>query len=295
MQGARFSVVHNIYASDRRGSYRSENNKIDINSSIEMGARLRKTMFHELTHALSGTRDIKSDTPESTTNRRLGLRNVITPNQASSRVWLNEAFTELFAEAMFVNDDETRLDFGSDQPIPLQALERIRNKCKGINSYELQIDSLIASFSGIPLKTLSRAYFAQDFDPLDASDTQTAGRRAERDLQRRLKVAGGMGRIKQLRLLERTIASEDISTLYNSLTAMHKSDQLTLQTPELMSHNVLALQNLQKRREAGIARARAHAHPKQTTGLRAVMIASLLRGWPVNFEIGPFTGAAAAR
>jgi hypothetical protein len=171
---------------------------------------LEHDVFHELLHVLSGARYLRNENVRGgLDHRRIGLQQ---PNR--SRLWLNEAVTDLLAEIL-LDEKGGKYNFGDEKrglwdergKAAIHNVARRKLELYGPSPYAEYKEAAIRTTRNVPARTLLRAYFAQDHD--DFETDQLAGIHAERDLQRAIKVSGGVDRIKQLRYMDKLFSDKD--------------------------------------------------------------------------------------
>ena len=195
-------------SSDTKGGYIAGIHRIIITLSESSLKGLEKTVFHELLHAISAKRIVKAPNELGIETRKIGLKQ---PNQ--SRLWLNEAITELLADILldekgtgYTFNNDTHMLWHGDPDNIYEVLLRAVNGQERLSYYEEKL-AVIAATLRVPSKVLMRAYFAEDHDNHEADPR--AGTHAERDLQRALKVAGGAKRVAELRAIDK-LFTEDL-------------------------------------------------------------------------------------
>lgn len=254
LEGVRFSIVHPATTAFH-GSFDTRRNLVNINADDESIKVLPLLICHELTHVLSGTRDIKQTSEIGIDTRRTGFEQDKFELRVRNRAWLNEAFTQLFAEIMFSDNAGYKIDFASEEPLPVDALKKVVAEVNSKWEYTANMRALFKLFKGVPLKTLTHAFFLQDFDSFEAD--KYAGRHAERELQRRLKIVGGITRIKQLHAID-TSSTGGLAPRNNDfIDTLAAQNDRVLNSPALLRRNERILAAYQKMRQKGIDLARA--------------------------------------
>jgi len=194
-----------------RGTYNPITHSVKIDSN-ETGEFLKQTVFHELMHAVSGSRYVKSDAKLGNMDHRRGGLG----QPGKDRLWLDEAITDLLANIMLdkkgrnfnLGSDKRTLNFGSRRQDMHSVLRRLPGN--EILTYYDYKSAAIDVLYEVPSKTLLRAYFAQNDDLFEAD--QRAGTHAERDFQRALKIAGGKGRIADMSKINKLFQPHDTKT-----------------------------------------------------------------------------------
>lgn len=249
-----YSDPWNIAQSGAIGEYHPESHSISVHIK-QFDSDLQKTIFHELLHAISGQRLVtkQSDNNEHIVAKRVGLNT----SQGNQRYWLNEAVTESLTNLLTIEEGRYAVNFGDTS----NALPMPNSNNAGLYAaYSSEIESASLALMSIPANTLLRAYFAQDNDPFE--EDQRAGVRAERDLWRAIKMASGVKRIKELRLLEHGFDNDQAKerSIDTALLMATYDNQLALIRKRLQRR---AVQRNTRQRSKMINKARQYAKDQE--------------------------------
>lgn len=199
----------------KAGRYMSQSGVIQISSELNVDDFIHIAV-HELVHAASGVRHTKAlESLLGSKQKRIGLENT------HSKTWLNEGVTEILAYVLTTNKVGLQLDFGSKekplidvttaagQNILAGMVRTLEDAVESSSEYINYSTVAVRMLTQIPAYTLMRAVFAQNNDPYEVD--QMAGSHAERDLQRALKVAGGVEMLKKMRIVEQAYKNNNLA------------------------------------------------------------------------------------
>lgn len=210
LSGVAIGFRNRLNDKNNSGDFNPAANEIEVPTDVAEDD-IEHIIYHELLHAISGSRQVvDNDEIIGMESRRVGLDQ---PNK--SRLWLNEATTDLLANLLLdPNGHEwdlgslTRSLIHSGSSTIYGVLGKLPDSRKsGYIDYKLAV---LRVTQHIPTGVLLRAYFAQDHDSLETD--QHAGAHAERDLQRAIKVAGGKSRIAKLRVIDQAFQTGNNKT-----------------------------------------------------------------------------------
>lgn len=200
------------YSEGFGGVYNPLNHHVELNSHLGANDN-RHVLMHELVHAISGKRIIAN--PSSTLGSKVRTFGLEEP---TSKLWLNEGITDMLAYVLWEESGQ-KLDFGSTnkplidvttekgQLLLANMQEFLKSEAHSTDGYNHYNTVAIKMLTQIPAYTLMRAVLAQNNDPHEAD--QMAGTHAERDLQRALKVAGGVEMLKKMRIVEQAFKEKN--------------------------------------------------------------------------------------
>lgn len=205
--------------------------------------------FHEMAHALSGQRVVNPSKIAITARRRVGLSMV----HGNGKI-ANEPLADIVAASFYTGVHIDYAATGVDSDNQWYIIDALANV--DADSYSALKVIFTNGFRHVDIKTISAANFKSDFDTHEQD--QLAGTHALKELQRAIKVAGGMHRVRQLKLLERSIYAKqtDIEDIRNRYEDIKKYEQMS--SPALRATNARKVQANTNRVARGVAAAREH-------------------------------------